>query len=35
HKAMGLLSKDHLEGMPDGWGHAMERIKKVAEAKAR
>lgn len=33
HKAMGLLSKDHLEGMPDGWGHAMERIKKVAEGR--
>ncbi len=34
HRAMGLLTNDHMEGMPRGWEHAMGRIKLVAEKKA-
>lgn len=35
HRAIGLLSKEHREGMPDGWLHGIQRVKEVAERKAR
>ncbi len=35
HRAMGLLPQELREGMPEGWAHGMNRIKQVAEAKAR
>lgn len=35
HRAMGLLSKAHTDGMPDGWQLWMNRIKSVAESKAK
>ncbi|MFO0785768.1 MAG: SRPBCC domain-containing protein [Phycisphaerales bacterium] len=35
HRAMGMLAKDYLDGMPKGWEHAMGRIKKVAEGKGK
>lgn len=34
HRAMGLILPDHRDGMPDGWEHGINRIKKVAEQKA-
>jgi hypothetical protein len=35
HRAMGLIPKEHREGMPEGWEHGMSRIKKVAEREAK
>jgi uncharacterized protein YndB with AHSA1/START domain len=34
HRAMGLIPKEHREGMPAGWEHEMNRIKEVAEHNA-
>jgi uncharacterized protein YndB with AHSA1/START domain len=34
HRAMGLIPQEFKDGMPEGWAHAMNRIKQVAEAKA-
>lgn len=34
HRAIGLIPHEHLDGMPDGWAHGMNRIKEIAEAKA-
>jgi len=33
HRAMGPLPEDLQAGMDKGWGHAVGRIKQVAEAK--
>lgn len=33
HKALGTLSQDLLDGMPEGWEHGIKRIKEVAERK--
>ncbi len=35
HRGMGLLGADHIQEMPKGWGHAVDRIKMVAERKLR
>jgi len=35
HRALGLIPKEHRDGMPDGWEHGVQRIKQIAEAKAR
>jgi len=35
HRAMGLISQQHLEGMPNGWEHELKRVKLVAEGKAK
>jgi uncharacterized protein YndB with AHSA1/START domain len=35
HRAIGLIPQDHREGMPDGWQHGINRIKEVAERKAK
>jgi uncharacterized protein YndB with AHSA1/START domain len=35
HRALGLIPQEHREGFPKGWGHAMDRIKLVAERKAK
>ena len=35
HRALGLIPQEHREGMPQGWQHALERIKEVAEGNAR
>ena len=35
HRAMGLIPKEHREGMPDGWEHGLKRVKDVAERKAK
>jgi uncharacterized protein YndB with AHSA1/START domain len=35
HRAMGTIPQDHRDGMPDGWQHAVNRIKEVAERNAK
>ena len=39
HRAMGFFPPDTFQGlkdgMPEGWGHGMQRIKEVAERKAQ
>jgi uncharacterized protein YndB with AHSA1/START domain len=35
HRAMGLIPPEHRDGMPAGWEHALELIRKIAERKAR
>ncbi|HZW10437.1 MAG TPA: SRPBCC domain-containing protein [Phycisphaerales bacterium] len=34
HRAMGLIPREHRDGMPEGWAHAMNRIKELAERRA-
>lgn len=31
HRAMGLIPKEHSDGMPEGWEHGINRIKQLAE----
>jgi uncharacterized protein YndB with AHSA1/START domain len=33
HRAMGLILPEHREGMPEGWGHWLNRIRELAERK--
>ena len=35
HQAMGLIKPEHRDGMPEGWGHWLEQIRKHAERKAK
>jgi uncharacterized protein YndB with AHSA1/START domain len=35
HTAMGLIQPEHREGMPKGWEHWSNRIRELAERKAR
>ena len=35
HRAVGLISPEHREGMPKGWQHWLERIRELAERKNR
>ena len=35
HRAMGLIPKEHREGMPEGWEHGLKRIRELAERKNR
>jgi uncharacterized protein YndB with AHSA1/START domain len=35
HRAMGLITPDHRDGMPKGWEHWLERIRALAERKNR
>jgi uncharacterized protein YndB with AHSA1/START domain len=35
HRAMGLILPEHRDGMPKGWENWLERIRKLAERKAR
>src|SRR5262245_30942642 len=34
HRAMGLISPEHRDGMPEGWGHFLKRFREIAERKA-
>ena len=34
HQAMGLVTASHRDGMPDGWGHWLNRIRELAERRA-
>ncbi|GIK17879.1 MAG: SRPBCC domain-containing protein [Leptolyngbya sp. PLA2] len=31
HKAMGQISDEHREGVVEGWGHELERVRRLAE----
>jgi uncharacterized protein YndB with AHSA1/START domain len=35
HRAMGLIPQEHRDGMPEGWEHGINRIKELAEGKAK
>ena len=35
HRAMGLIPQELREGMPQGWEHGIQRIKELAERKAK
>lgn len=35
HRAMGLIPKEHRDGMPEGWEHGLTRVKELAERKRR
>jgi uncharacterized protein YndB with AHSA1/START domain len=35
HRAMGPIPQEHRDGMPEGWEHAITRIKEVAERNAK
>src|SRR5262245_52896989 len=35
HRAMGLIPQEFKDGMPEGWQAGLNRVKQVAEAKAR
>jgi len=35
HRAMGILPQELFDGMPEGWQHGVNRIKLVAEQKAK
>jgi uncharacterized protein YndB with AHSA1/START domain len=35
HRGLGLIPPEHREGMPKGWEHAVNRIKEIAEQKAK
>jgi uncharacterized protein YndB with AHSA1/START domain len=33
HRAIGLIPQEHRDGMPEGWGYWLTRIRERAEAK--
>lgn len=35
HRGTGLITQQHREGMPQGWGHWIDKIRQRAEAKAK
>jgi hypothetical protein len=35
HRAMGLISPEHRDGLPKGWQYWLERIRELAESKSR
>ena len=35
HRAAGWISPEHREGLPEGWNYWLDRIRGLAEAKAR
>ena len=35
HRAMGLIPQEHRDGMPEGWAHALRRIKELAERRGK
>ena len=32
HQAMGLIAAQHRDGMPEGWGYKLNRIREIAES---
>jgi hypothetical protein len=34
HQAMGLIMPQHRDGMQEGWGAKLNRIRELAEGKA-
>lgn len=35
HRAAGLIPPEHRDGMPEGWEFCMQRVRELAERKAR
>lgn len=35
HRAMGLITAEHREGMPEGWAYGINRVKELAERNAQ
>jgi uncharacterized protein YndB with AHSA1/START domain len=35
HRGLGLITPQHREGMPKGWGHWIDKIRQRAERKAK
>jgi len=35
HRAMGSISPEHRDGLPQGWQYWLERIRELAESKTR
>jgi uncharacterized protein YndB with AHSA1/START domain len=35
HRALGPILAEHRDGMPQGWGNGLERVRKLAESKAQ
>ena len=35
HRGLGLISAQHREGMPKGWGHWIDKIRQRAEQRAK
>jgi uncharacterized protein YndB with AHSA1/START domain len=35
HRAVGLIQPEHRDGLPEGWGYWLERIRELAERKQR
>jgi len=33
HRAIGLISSEHFEGVEKGWAHGIERIRQIAESR--
>lgn len=33
HRAIGLITLEHRDGMPQGWGYGLARIRELAERK--
>ena len=33
HRAMGLIPKEHRDGMPEGWEFGLKRIREIAESR--
>jgi uncharacterized protein YndB with AHSA1/START domain len=33
HRAIGLIPKEHRDGMPEGWGFMLKRIGEMAESR--
>ena len=31
HKALGMIPKEHRDGMPEGWEHGLKRVREIAE----
>jgi len=35
HRALGVMLSEHRDGLSDGWGYWLDRIRDLAERKAR
>lgn len=35
HRAMGLIEKQHKEGVDQGWNHGLSRVKQLAERRSK
>jgi uncharacterized protein YndB with AHSA1/START domain len=35
HRAMGLIPREHRDGMPEGWEHGLKRVRELADRRVR